>query len=222
MKKTNTLISVFTFLATSLFILSFSISLPIFIRPFYYAHIDAFDLPSSSGFTKTEIKIAYDEVLDYLTNPCTTTFSAGNMKFSSDGAAHFLDCKKLFTTNFVVLLLSSFFISFTIFFKKRKKITTALFINHSPIFWSGITTLVSTLICGILIPLDPESAFTIFHKIFFPGKTNWVFNPYTDEIINVLPQDFFFNCAILIGLSILILSTLCITSDFIKKGKSKR
>ena len=51
------------------FLLTAAIGLPIYIRPFYYAHIDAFDLPIVSGYSAEEIRVAYDEVLDYLTLP---------------------------------------------------------------------------------------------------------------------------------------------------------
>ena len=51
---------------------------------------------------------------------------------------------------------------------------------------------------GGLAALDFDAAFTIFHRIFFPGKDNWLFNPFTDPIITLLPQDFFLHCALLI------------------------
>ena len=222
MKKRITFFSVLSFFAVFLFILSFSISLPIFIRQFYYAHIDAYDLPASSGFTKNEIKIAYDEILDYLTFPGTTTFSAGVMKFSDDGVAHFLDCKKLFTLNSVVLLISFITLVFVLFLLKRNKITLKYTFGHSPIFWSGLVSVFLPLLCGIGVSIDPNRAFIIFHKIFFPGKTNWIFNPHTDEIISVLPQQFFINCAIFIGAGIIFLSVICIIFDIIIKRRDKQ
>lgn len=58
------------------------------------------------------------------------------------------------------------------------------------------------LIAGIVLLVmfaDFDKAFVVFHHLFFPGKTNWLFNPETDEIIQVLPEAFFRDCAILIG-----------------------
>ena len=222
MKKDNTVISVVLLLFTVLFIMSFSIALPIFIRPFYYAHIDTYDLSETSGFTKNEIIEAYDETLDYLTNPLKSTFSAGCMKFSNAGASHFRDCKKLFTINTIILSLSFTAIIIITFFLLRKKVMMIHFIGHSPFFWSGIVTIILPLICGIAISLNPNRAFIVFHKIFFPGKTNWIFNPNTDEIISVLPQQFFYNCAILIGVGIITLSALCIIFDIIIKRRNEK
>ena len=56
---------------------------------------------------------------------------------------------------------------------------------------------------GALSALDFDRAFVIFHSIFFPGKTNWVFDWYTDQIIRVRPQEFFMDCAILIGVGLI-------------------
>jgi integral membrane protein (TIGR01906 family) len=61
---------------------------------------------------------------------------------------------------------------------------------------------------GGLAALDFNRAFVIFHHIFFPGKDNWMFDPRTDEIILVLPQEFFRNCAILIGAGLLVMSVM--------------
>ena len=56
---------------------------------------------------------------------------------------------------------------------------------------------------GCLAALDFDRAFVIFHSIFFPGKTNWVFDWHADPIIRVLPQVFFMDCAILIGVGLI-------------------
>ena len=60
------------------------------------------------------------------------------------------------------------------------------------------------LAVGGLAALDFDRAFVVFHALFFPGKDNWLFDPETDQIITILPQIFFRNCAILI-LAVLIL-----------------
>ena len=75
-------------------------------------------------------------------------------------------------------------------------------------FWSGISALFAFALVGGLAALDFDRAFVIFHSIFFPGKDNWMFNPRTDQIIQVMPEEFFMNCAILIVSSIIV---LCLT-----------
>ena len=62
-------------------------------------------------------------------------------------------------------------------------------------------------------------AFELFHLILFPNKTNWEFYPSRDEIINVLPPEFFMNCGAVIGIVILTASVIIIICDLIKRKK---
>ena len=74
-------------------------------------------------------------------------------------------------------------------------------------FLCGIGALAFFALVIGLCSIDFEIAFTIFHRIFFPGKENFYFDPYTDGIILILPLEFFARCAILIG-SVILLSLL--------------
>ena len=80
--------------------------------------------------------------------------------------------------------------------------------RRSAAFWAAIFAVVLPLVLGGLAALNFDRAFVIFHRIFFPGKTNWVFNFQTDGIIAALPQDFFMHCAMLIGGGLLLFSGL--------------
>ena len=73
-------------------------------------------------------------------------------------------------------------------------------------WWAGLLALIAPLVIGSLAALDFDRAFVIFHQIFFPGKSNWLFDWRTDPIILALPQEFFRNCAILIGAGLVIFS----------------
>ncbi len=202
--------------ALFLFILSFSISLPIYCRQFYYAHIDCLELQKVSGFTKVQITEAYDAVLDYLTIP-GKEFSTGVMKHSLEGQMHFADCKALFTLNSTVLLISAICILILYILKKAKKIGSFLIGKRHASFYSALAAVFIPIIIGVLAAINFDEAFEIFHKLFFPGKENWIFDPATDEIILVLPQEFFMNCAILISAAILIFSGLLLLYQLCKK-----
>ena len=92
--------------------------------------------------------------------------------------------------------------------------------KRAPRFYSGVATLAGFATVGALAAIDFDEAFKIFHAIFFPGKDNWLFNPYTDEIITAMPQEFFMNCAILIVFSIFALSITFILTSLKKKNKA--
>jgi integral membrane protein (TIGR01906 family) len=186
--------------ALMLSVLTVSIGLPIYIRPFYYAHIDALAL-ERSGFTAQQIRTAYDQVLDYLTLP-GKPFGTGELAHSAEGEAHFADCKVLFDLNAGVLIGSALCVGAILLLRRLGKAPSL----RRAAFFAGAGAITLPLAVGGLAALDFNRAFVIFHHIFFPGKDNWMFDPRTDEIILVLPQEFFRNCAILIGAGLLVMS----------------
>ena len=194
------LLSMLCAVCVCFFLLTAAIGLPIYIRPFYYAHIEAFDLPARSGYTAEEIREAYDEVLDYLPLP-GKEFSTGVLPHSAEGKAHFEDCKVLFDLNASILIGSGLVLA--VLFFMRKKWGPYRIGKHSAPFWAAVLSVTAPIMIGCLAALDFDRAFVIFHSIFFPGKTNWVFDWYADPIIRVLPQEFFMDCAILIGVGLI-------------------
>lgn len=213
------LISVAFAVALFVFILTFSIGLPIYFRPFYYMHIDSMEL-ERSGFSREEIIEAYNEVLDYLTLP-GQEFGTGVMKYSEEVAAHFADCKVLFDLNVTLLILSSLTLITILILQKRGKLGSLRIGARSAGFYGALSAIVLPLFLGFLASRDFDRAFTVFHQIFFPGKDNWLFNWYTDEIIQVLPQDFFMHCAILICVGVITLSTAVFVAEAVMTAKAK-
>ncbi|MBQ8292978.1 MAG: TIGR01906 family membrane protein [Bacilli bacterium] len=213
----NKLISILLGFSVLLLIITFSIGLPIYIRPFYYLHINALDLPNKTGYSYETIKEAYDTVLDFLT--LNKDFSTGKLLYSTSGKNHFVDCKFLFDLNFYVLLISSIIVISIILLKHFKKIEIKKLFGFSPVFYASIFINIIIIAIVTIASTDFDKAFTVFHNIFFHGKDNWIFNSKTDQIINILPQDFFMNCAILIASSIIIITFSNIIVEIIKRKK---
>ena len=205
MRKAYTL---FAALLTFIFVLSSAIAVPIFVRPFYYAHIDALDLPERTGYNREIIKDAYDEVLDYLT--FGKPFGTGELRYSQAGISHFEDCRRLFLLDFWALGLS--FAGLVVLYAVRRKIPRERD-ARLPVFWSAVIALAAVGILGLWGAISFDSLFVAFHHAFFPGKTNWIFDPAADEIINILPQSFFLNCAALVGGLILAANIIFIVID---------
>lgn len=217
-KGLNICASLLCFVALFFLILTFSIGLPIYCRPFYYAHIEPMNLVERSGFTADEIKQAFDSMMNYLTLP-GKEFSTGVMRFSEEGVAHFVDCKWLFDLNAIVLLVSAVILIVLLILRKSGKVGSLRLGKRSAAFYSGLTAITLPIVIGVLASIDFTQFFKVFHYVLFPGKTNWMFNPYTDEIIKVLPQEYFMNCAILIGVSLLVLSCICLIFEFVRSKK---
>jgi integral membrane protein (TIGR01906 family) len=187
-------------------VITFSIGLPIYFRPFYYMQIDSLGIEEYTWHTKEEIKEAYNLLLDYLTLP-NKEFSTGVFQYSEDGKSHFEDCKNLFNLNLTLFIISLIIIVTIFILHKREKIKICRPCGYNFTFITGISALTffGLLIC--LCSIDFDTAFTVFHWIFFPGKDNFYFDPYTDGIILILPLKFFERCAILIA-SVILLSLL--------------
>lgn len=124
----NKLIFVFTTLVTILFIISFSIAIPIVIRPFYYAQIDNLNLVHETGFSKEQIKEAYNEMLDYCLS-LTDDFQTGDLLWSESGKSHFTDVRKLFLLDLHILALTTVLLIIYVIFKAKKELRTI------PTFW---------------------------------------------------------------------------------------
>ena len=212
MKKMNKIIPLLLTLNISLFIVSFSVAFAIIFKPFYYWHIP--QIEKETGYTYQGKKKAYDDVIDY--NLLNKPFKVGNLKYSKEGKEHFKDCKRIFNINFIILIISTFIMIITK--KKNYKI-----IKYDVYFWSGILTIISIISISLKAQIIGfDKTFTIFHNIMFPGKNNWLLNPNTDEIINILPERYFMNCGILIITVSCIISVIFIIKNIYKERRNKK
>lgn len=200
----------------AILIISFSIALPIYFRPFYYMQIESLNIEAYSGADYDTIKEAYDELLDYLTVP-GNEFSTGDFAYSENGKSHFEDCKVLFDLDGIAFIISLIGTVVMIVLNRLGVYKLWRPFGMNIAFSAGAYTLGGFAVIGGLAALDFDTAFTIFHTIFFPGKSNWLFDWNKDAIIRILPQDFFMNCAILILVSIITLCIGCILSGIIGK-----
>ena len=204
--------------ALALLVLSFSIAVPILFRPFYYVQISALDLPERTGWSEEVIREAYDEVLDFcvLGKP----FGTGQLAWSESGRSHFADVRVLFLTDFAVLAFSAVVCLLLLGLRLNGKLRFHRPLGRGPGFWAGILAAGLVLVAGGLAALDFERAFVLFHALFFPGKDNWLFDPAVDQIILVMPETFFRNCAILIGVVLLLCCGVLIVSDLLRRSRS--
>lgn len=179
--------------ALMLCIVSAAIAAPILCRPFYYAHVSLLDLSAQTPWSAGEIRAAYDEMMDF----CLfgAPFGTGVLRWSEAGMAHFADCARLFRLDFLVLALSALTL-LVCSLLRRRGLRPARPLGRGCAFWAGSSLSLLFVALSALAALNFNAAFVFFHRLFFPGKTNWIFDPATDQIILVMPQVFFRNCAI--------------------------
>lgn len=216
--KRSKLLCLWMSVLTALILLTAAIAAPILCRPFYYAHIDPMGLPEATGLTREEIKTAFDEMLDYCLGG--EEFSTGVLAWSESGKSHFTDVRALFLLDLWVLAGAAAAMAVTLILSRLAGRGPGRMLGRGFPFWAGAGLGGVFIIVGALAATDFDRAFVVFHSLFFPGKDNWIFDPRTDEIINILPQDFFMHCAILI-LGILILGCLVLILWDILRTKRK-
>ncbi len=219
--KPSKLLSLFTGVFTALLVLSVSIAVPLLCRPFYYAHIKALNLDGYTGLSVEQIKEAFDQVMDYCLG-LRPDFAAGVLPFSSSGASHFADVRVLFLLDLWIAVISLAALVILFVLSRKRKLTPAPLLGHGPGFWAAIGLGGLFLIVGGLAATNFERAFVVFHSIFFPGKTNWLFDWRTDPIILLLPEDFFRNCAILILTLLVFWCVVLIAADLLAQCRRKK
>ena len=217
MKKGSKAASLALAIALALLALTFSIAVPILCRPFYYAHISALDLPGRTGWSAEVIQQAYDEVLDFCV--LGAPFGTGELAWSASGMSHFADVRVLFRLDFILFGLSLAVYVLLLVLSRRRKFTFRRLLGRGPGFWAGVGAAAAVLVLAGLAALDFDRAFSLFHAVFFPGKDNWIFDPAADQIILVMPQVFFRNCAILIGGVLLACCAGLILSDLLRRRR---
>ena len=204
-----------------LFILSCSIFMPLMNRGFYYAQIDDLNIVETlnnytrEDYTKDDVIEAFDDVMDFIWKG--SEFKTGKLKFSESGKSHFEDCVPLFWLDFIVFIITSILMITFLILNITKTVVIQDIKGMSALFYGGIITIGVVIILGIFGIISFDLLFEYFHKVFFPGKDNWVFNPRDDEVILILPEEFFMRCAILIGATLFVLSGSAIAYGVIKK-----
>ncbi|MFC3931220.1 TIGR01906 family membrane protein [Streptococcus dentapri] len=149
------------------------------------------NLAASVSLSDHELLHNFNQLMSYLTLPWVSELKMSDFPSSSEALAHFRDVKHLFHLVQVLFLLG---IIPSYQFLKKHFNSHSLWL-HSRLFLALIVLPVFLAFLGMMIGFD--QFFTLFHQLLFPGADNWLFNPYTDPIIWVLPETYFLHCFLL-------------------------
>lgn len=158
-------------------------------KSLYYFEIDALNIEASSGYDKNTIKENYSYTIDYLNDTSIKSYSPPSMNSSLDGKEHFSDVRNIFT-KMKFFLIISIIITFLGLFILKFKNKLLYCIKTAYIMLISIP-----IIFSILISINFNNAFIMFHKLMF-NNDKWLFDPNFDEIITILPEEFFLHCSI--------------------------
>lgn len=158
------------------------------IKSIYTFSINKFNIEESTNLSVDEMKENYSYVIDYLLYSNNDKFELPSLEYSEDGAFHFQEVKELFKLSKVtILILAIILIILCVVYTRFYK-------NYKYIKYISITSIIVPITTSIVVSINFNFFFTVFHKIFF-NNDKWIFDPNIDPIINILPKEFFALCA---------------------------
>jgi len=179
----------------TLFFISAGLILAINFRPLFYADIKLLNLEAESGLSASVIKENYDALIDYCSPFYTGELSFPSLPASESGLSHFAEVKVLFQFFYITGVVTLILLIGIALYERKKK-------NHEYLLISSITMILLPLICLIGSAIDFNKTFVLFHRLVF-SNDDWLFDPVTDPIINILPESFFLQCALIIIFTVL-------------------
>jgi len=86
--------------------------------------------------------------------------------------------------------------------------------------YTGILAVALPAAVGSLVAINWQKAFVLFHEIAFDNDF-WIFDPATDPVIEILPNAFFFHCAVMILAGVVAGSVVCsLLYSWLKRRKA--
>ena len=175
---------ILTSISFMLFNITFSVVFVVFFKPLYYFDIHHLNLVENTHYTNQQNKENYQILIHY-----QSIFYQRKLVFKdfimSKGGRLLTFC----TTSYLV-------------YRQIKQKEYRFF------KLTAILTIVIPLILGFFAFIDFDRLFVMFHQLAF-SNDYWLFNPRLDPIINILPENFFLHCFMLIVFIVLFSAFIC-------------
>ncbi len=210
-KKASFGSNLFWALMIALFIISFAVVFVLYCRPLYYLDIRLLHLEESSGVAADAIRRDYDSIVHYLSVWNRAPLTMSTFAMSEQGRIHFADCKVIFDAVQVLCLATGILTLVSYFLHRHGG-------NSRYLRMAGILTILLPTVLGVLCVWRWDLVFETFHKVFFRNDY-WLFDPALDPVILVLPDAFFFQCAVIIFAIVLAGGLICLIRAHRRKNK---
>lgn len=207
MKK---LLNILTSFSLAIFIICGSIIVGLKCKSLYYYDVKKLNISDVSGFSDDEIKLNYDYLIDYNLNNKVEEFNLPTIKYSTQGKIHFEEVRNIFQIIKKVFYLTGLISILGIILNIKDK--NIKFLNIT-----SITTILLPVIVSILLIINFNYFFIKFHEAVF-SNDYWIFDPYIDPVIKILPEDIFFHIGILI-LAIVFLTSILLQVSYRRLNK---
>jgi integral membrane protein (TIGR01906 family) len=174
-------------------------------RPSYFMHqYEKRDIPKIIGIEPGNLEKITENILLYLKgerSDLSMQFPVNGISreiFNEKEKEHMVDVRWLFMKGYQLRIIGLIWIGagflFLWFYSKSSR---RILFRGMQI--SIIIVLVLIILLFILLSIDFRRYFIVFHKIFFRNEL-WILNPKTDLLIEMVPEPFFFETAVRIGI----------------------
>ena len=151
--------------------------------PLLYLFLKIEHLNELVSLSVHRVMLNYNDLMLYLLSPFVKTLRMRDLPTSVSAASHFYEVKNLFQ-----LVLAIFLVLLALLIvAKYHKIDFSLDRRMALLF------MVLPLVVLPFAMMNFDAFFVFFHGIFF-HNSDWIFDPVTDPIINVLSENFFASC----------------------------
>lgn len=214
MKTLQKVTDVVLALILMLCIISAAVILTLNFRQLYYYDVKALEISKNSGYSEEDIIKNYDALIDYNSMFDKSELSLPTLPMSEHGKIHFEEVKVIFVAFEYFFCAALIFGAAGLIYKLIKK-------RYSVLTLTGALSIIIPLFVGGFIALNWERCFVLFHEIMFDNDY-WLFDPVTDPVIRILPDEFFMHCAVMIVALVILCSIICILLGTLLSKKQRK
>lgn len=201
-------------LILTLAIIGISVVGTLAFRPLYYADMEKLHIAEESGYSKEQIRENYDALIAYNLAWEDGDLSFPSLPMSESGKIHFEEVKEIFDL-FKYLAVSGSALGLV------GIVVMARLREYRYLKMTAVVSCTLPVVLALFVAACWEQVFVMFHKLFF-NNDYWLFDPTTDPVITILPDEFFMHCALMIFGGVLLGAVVCAVTYTMLKYREKR
>lgn len=185
MKKNHVLFQAAMTVICFLFILCTSIFIVLLLKPLYSLDLKLLKIPETSGYPAEVCKANYSVLIDYNMFWGPKTLNFPDFVMSESGVIHFAEVKRIFVIAEITSIVSAVLMIIGFSFAKKWK-------AYKWLPGGIVLTLAMVAVVGFGCAFFWEKTFVLMHHLLF-NNDFWLFDPSTDPVIRILPDQVFLH-----------------------------
>lgn len=192
-----------------LILLISAIDVNCFRRSFYEREYAAMNTAADLHMSHEDLMKATETLLDYLQDKRSdiqvtiNVYGLEREAFNERETLHMVDVKQLYQFALIVRIAAIGCLAGSLWLLWRRKKGDMLMMLAQAYQKCAIVFVCFVAMLGIWALCDFTALWESFHRLFFRNDL-WLLNPYTDLMINMFPEDFFFHMVMRIALMFIV------------------